>query len=164
MTKQVRSRRPKTKNTPLRVGIKKNSFLQARVEDGMGAVNDEHRDCFDSSVRALFLDSVDIDKAFQIGHEQENRWDYLLGHSSGKKIVGVEPHSAENSEISTVIRKRAAALRQLQGHLNNGVAVSDWLWVASNRVQFVPLEKATLRLSQNGITFVGRRVLAKHLP
>lgn len=41
--------------------------------------------------------------------------------------------------------------------------VSKWLWVASGRVQFAPMEKATLRLAENGIEFVGRKITDKHL-
>jgi hypothetical protein len=36
--------------------------------------------------------------------------------------------------------------------------------VASGKVHFADTEKARLRLDQNGIKFVGTRVLAKHLP
>jgi hypothetical protein len=133
------------------------------VEDGIGAVIAAHRHHFDELIRAAFADSLDIDKAFRQGREQENRWDYLLGHRPTGRIVGVEPHSAENSEIATVINKLEAARSQLQEHLRNGAFVSKWLWVASGRVQFAPMEKATLRLAQNGIEFVGRKITSKHL-
>jgi hypothetical protein len=97
------------------------------------------------------------------GREQENRWDYLLGHAPSKQLVGVEPHSAANSEISTVVDKLVAARSQLQDHLCDGKFVAKWFWVASGKVHFAPLEKATLRLAQNGITFVGRTLTSKHL-
>lgn len=122
-----------------------------------------HRIYFDEAVRSSFADSLDIDEALKEGREQENRWDYLLGHEPSKQVVGIEPHSAENSEITTVIKKRQAARRQLQEHLRDGVLVAKWLWVASGRVQFAPMEKATFRLAQNGIQFVGRKITNKHL-
>ena len=122
-----------------------------------------HRTYFDEAVRSAFADSLDIDKAFEKGREQENRWDYLLGHEPSKEVVGIEPHSAENSEIATVIKKLLAARRQLQEHLRNGVFVAKWLWVASGTVQFAPMEKATFRLAQNGVKFVGRKITNKHL-
>ncbi len=118
---------------------------------------------FDEAVRSSFADSLDIDQGLKEGREQENRWDYLLGHGPSKQVVGIEPHSAENSEITTVIKKRQAARHQLQDHLCDGVFVAKWFWVASGKVQFAPMEKATLRLAQNGIEFVGRKITNKHL-
>ena len=111
----------------------------------------------------MFADSLDIDEAFKEGREQENRWDYLLGHEPGKQVVAVEPHSASTSEVTTVINKRLAARQQLRDHLRDGVDVKIWLWVASGKVRFVPMEKAMFRLAQNGIEFVGRKITNKHL-
>jgi hypothetical protein len=122
-----------------------------------------HRIYFDETIRSSFADSLDVDEAFKVGREQENRWDYLLGHGPSRRIVGVEPHTAANSEITTVIRKLEAARRQLRHHLRDGKFVAKWFWVASGKVRFVPMEKATLRLAQNGVEFVGGRIMNKHL-
>ena len=100
----------------------------------------------------------------QLGHEQANRWDYLLGHAPSGKVVAVEPHSAKQDEITTVINKRAAAREQMRAHLNDGARVAKWLWVASGKVHFANTEKARLRLDQHGIEFVGTKVTSKHLP
>lgn len=96
-------------------------------------------------------------------HAQESRWDYLLGHAPSGEVVAVEPHSARQDEISTIVRKLTAAKRHVRPHLREGVNVARWLWVASGKVQFANTEKAKLNLDQNGIQFVGRKVLAKHL-
>ena len=56
------------------------------------------------------------------------------------------------------------ALQQLQGHLKTGARVADWFWVASGKVDFLPLEKAHMRLASSGIRFIGTRLLKKHLP
>lgn len=149
--------------TPLRAAFNEESSLHPLIKDGLGAVISSHRKYFDEGIRPSFADSLDVDRALRLGREQENRWDYLLGHEPSGRVIGVEPHSAENSEISTVIKKLASARRQLQGHLRDGKLVSRWLWVASGKVQFVPMERATLRLAQNGITFVGAKVKKKHL-
>jgi hypothetical protein len=63
-----------------------------------------------------------------------------------------------------VIAKRQAALVQLREHLREGKSVSEWFWVASGRVDFLDIEKARYRLDQNGIKFVGKKLLKKHLP
>jgi hypothetical protein len=98
------------------------------------------------------------------GHHQENRWDYLIGHAPSTLVVGLEPHSAKRDQISTVIAKRKAAVDQLRSHLKSDARIAAWLWVASGKVHFVDTEKARRRLDQNGIRFVGTKVLRKHLP
>ena len=163
MTKRIRRRPVQTPATPVRAALKAGSALQGMVKDGIGAITDVHRDYFDVAVRPSFADSLDIDRGLKQGREQENRWDYLLGHRPSGRIVGVEPHSAENSEIFTVIKKRAAARSQLQDHLRDGARVSEWFWVASGKVHLAPMETARFRLAQNGITFVGRKILRRHL-
>jgi hypothetical protein len=151
-------------STPVRRALREDSPLQPRVVDGLGAVESTHRDCFDNGIRDQFADSLDADKAFAEGHENENRWDYLLGHKPSTEVIAVEPHSAKQDEVSTVIRKRKAAHEQLRLHLRNGAKISKWLWVASGKVHFADTEKTTRILDQNGIEFVGKTVKAKHLP
>lgn len=152
------------KKTPIRSALRKESTLLPLVVDGLGAVKNAHRDYFDAAIRQAFADSLDLDKAMQLGHEQANRWDYLLGHASSGNVVAVEPHSAKQDEITTVIKKRIAARKQMKDHLRDGARVTKWLWVASGRVHFANTEKARLRLDQHGIEFVGAKVTARHLP
>jgi hypothetical protein len=154
----------KLAKTPLRRMLRERSPLQASVRDGMDAVEKSHRDYFDPSIRPTFADSLELDEALRAGREQENRWDYLLGHSPSGEAIAIEPHSAKQDQVTTVIRKRRAALAQLAEHLRDGARISRWLWVASGKVQFAKTEKAKLMLDQNGIEFVGTKVLAKHLP
>lgn len=150
--------------TPIRNGLTDDSTLQPLVRDGMQALKREHRNMIAADLRDAFSDSLDIDLAFKKGREQEHRWDYLMGHTPTQSIVGIEPHSAKNDEISTVIDKRKDAIDQLRGHLKPGVKVASWYWVASGRVFFMPFEKATVRLANSGITFIGKELLKKHLP
>ncbi|HRI64872.1 MAG TPA: hypothetical protein PK156_11540 [Polyangium sp.] len=150
--------------TPVRSALRERSPLRILVEDGLIAVKKTDRDCFDDKIRADFADSLDVDKAFERGHENENRWDYLLGHAPSGEVIAVEPHSAKQDEVSAVIRKRTAARQQLGPHLCNGAKISKWLWVASGKVHFANTEKTKLQLDQNGIELVGKKVLSKHLP
>jgi hypothetical protein len=110
-----------------------------------------------------FLDSLDLDKATRERHPNDARWDYLLGHDASSRVVAIESHSAETSQVSLVIQKRTASLEHLHGQLADGHYVAAWYWTASGRVDFVPHEKVVNRLSQNGIQFVGGRLEAKHL-
>jgi hypothetical protein len=159
----TRVRRPAAK-TPIRSALLPTSALQSTVKDGLRALKTRHRSCIDQPLQGDFADSLDLDQAMRVGHERENRWDYLVGHAPSRKVVALEPHCAKEDAISTVIAKRAAAMEQLQAHLSPGVRVGAWLWVASGKVYFADTEKARRRLDQNGIQFVGTRVLAKHLP
>jgi hypothetical protein len=150
--------------TPIRRSLLATSRLQPLVADGIQGLKREHHALIEEEIRAAFGDSLDIDEAFRPGHEQENRWDYLLGHHESGKLVALEPHSAGNKEISVVIEKREAARRHLRDHLRPGVIVSEWFWVASGNVDFRPLDKAITRLNQHGIRFVGKKFLRKWLP
>lgn len=150
--------------TPVRCALVDDSPLHPKVQDGLGAVQKAHKNYLSSVVRADFADSIDLDEALKAGHEAENRWDYLLGHAPSGLVIGVEPHHATQHEISTLIKKRAAARDQLEGHLRPGAKVAKWLWVASGKVHFASTEKARLRLDQHGIEFVGTEIKPKHLP
>jgi hypothetical protein len=139
------------------------SPLRALVEGGLGAVADDHRKYIDEPLRPAIADSLDLDEAMRPEHGSANRWDYLLGHAPSSAVIGLEPHSAKQDEISTVIAKHTAAKDQLRQHLRDGARVDAWFWVASKKVHFADTEKARRRLDQHGIEFVGTRVLAKHL-
>lgn len=150
--------------TPIRTALLVSSDLQPLVQDGLKALERTHRPLIEEAIRGAFADSLDIDKAFEEGHEQEHRWDYLLGHEESRKIVGLEPHTASNKEVSTVIKKRERSLSHLRHHLKSGVFVAEWFWVASGRVDFTPMDKAVTRLNENGIRFVGKQFLRRWLP
>jgi hypothetical protein len=162
------SKRPKQASkqspvTPIRAALQVRSSLHALVKDGLGAIKRTHRSYFDENVRSCFADSIDIDEAFRVGKEQENRWDYLLGVNESRKLVGIEPHSAKEDEISTVIKKVKAARIQLRDHLKERVIIHTWIWVASGKVHFLDIDKESLRLNQSGILFAGRKVNLKHI-
>jgi hypothetical protein len=153
------------RKTPVRRALLADSSLLPLVADGLGAVQATHRrDHFDAAILSAFADSLELDEAVKPGHEQENRWDYLLGHEASGELVAVEPHSAKQDEITKVIKKQAAARKQLKAHLRDGARVAKWLWVASGKVHFADTERVSRLLDQNGIRFVGTRVAAKHLP
>lgn len=149
--------------TPIRGALKSESDILNQVRDGIGALIAKDQNLLDQGIRPEFSDSLALDEAMRPGRENENRWDYLLGHELSKAVVGVEPHSAKSGDISTVIAKRRAAIDQLRSHLKDGKFVQAWLWVASGKVHFVDTEKARLQLDQAGVMFVGTRVLPKHL-
>jgi hypothetical protein len=160
----IKHTKPKHQQTPVRQALLSDSALQQAVRDGLNALVAGDRDYIEEALRGDFSDSLDIDEAFQPGHEQENRWDYLLGYTVTRKVVALEPHSAKADQISKVIAKRSAALVQLSAHLKAGEHVVAWLWVASGKVHFADTESARRRLDQNGIQFVGKRLQSKHLP
>ena len=139
------------------------SSLAAAIRSGIQAIPSEKRQYIEESLRPGFSDSLDLDEATRAQYPEDARWDYLLGHTDSAHVVALEAHSAQTSQVSLVIRKRAASRRHLQDHLADGHQVAAWYWVASGRVDFVPHEKTLNRLSENGIEFVGGRLTAKHL-
>lgn len=164
--KRGRTKRRPTKSkasTPVRNALNPKSSLLSHVRDGLGAVEKGHHGYIDESLRPTFADSLNLDEAMRVGHEQENRWDYLLGHDQAV-VIALEPHSAKDDEVSTVIAKRKAAREQLQPHLKPSAQIAAWFWVASGKVHFADTEKSRRRLDENGIQFVGARLLMKHVP
>jgi hypothetical protein len=141
----------------------KGSYLAAAIRGGTQAISGDKRKHIEESVRPEFVDSLNLDEATRERHPNDARWDYLLGHAACSRVVALETHSAETSQVSKVIQKRTASLRHLQDQLAPGHQVAEWYWVASGRVDFVPHEKTMLRLSENGIRFVGGRLEARHL-
>lgn len=150
--------------TPLRAALRPTSQLLPFVADGITALRKEHRALLEESVKADLADSLDLDAGLQAAHPQENRWDYLLGHEPSAEVIALESHTATDGQVTVLIAKREAARRQLRAHLRDGAGPSAWIWVTEGPVGFARTEKATLRLDQAGITFAGRKVLAKHLP
>lgn len=161
----LRNRRKGARSkTPLRAALRSSSQLLPQVADGIAALRKEHRGLLEEGLRPDLADSLDLDAGLQAEHPQENRWDYLLGHGPSASVVALEAHTATDGQVAVLIAKREAARRQLRQHLRDGVAPAAWIWVTEGRVGFAQTERATLRLDQAGITFAGRKVLAKHLP
>ena len=108
-------------------------------------------------------DSLETDENLRLGREGENRWDYLLGDGARGRLVGLEPHGASEKEMKVVVAKKAAALLRLRPHLREGQHVSAWFWVQSSGAGFLDTARARREANQNGIIFVGRKLMAKHL-
>jgi hypothetical protein len=148
--------------TILSGAFKATSPLRGLVRQGIQALSDTAVIAHDA--RGQFSQSIDLDASLAASHPSENRWDYLLGHQPSRLLVGIESHSAKQSEVSVVIAKREAAIRQVRPHMHPHASVAEWYWVSSGRVDFLNHEREVLKLMQNGITFVGRAVQTRHLP
>lgn len=131
------------------------STLRSWVHAGTGALLSEHKKTIAEPERQRVGDSLDLDEATKAEFPQANRWDYILSLPDVSKLVGVEPHSSTDSDISVVIKKRKHAVTYLAGHLPPGKRISNWFWVTS-AVKFSKMEKARKILDQNGITFCGK--------
>jgi hypothetical protein len=163
MSRKNKARQVRAKSTPIRAALEPSSFLLPLVRNGIEAIDVGHHAHLDAKIRSEFSDSLELDDAMRPGHEQENRWDYLLGHAATFSIIALEPHTAKQDQIRTVVAKRTQARQQLRGHLRAGKSIRLWLWVSSGRVQFADTERTRRQLDQAGITFVDRVVLPKHL-
>ena len=151
------------KKTTIRAALVSGSELEAFVKDGCSALRNSDRRCIDATLKSSVTDSIDLDAAMRKSHPHDNRWDYLIGMST-KKIVGVEPHSARDGEITVVVKKKKISEKYLIDRLKDGKHISTWIWVASGNVFFADTEKMRRILDQNGIIFAGKRVMLKHLP
>jgi hypothetical protein len=144
------------RRTLLRAALHEKSRLRELVEVGMGAFNKSDVTLIAEDQRFRIGDSVDLDAASKGEYPEANRWDYIVSIPHLKELAGIEPHSAKDSEVSVVIRKKKHAMEYLRGHLQNGYGVTKWFWVTHGPVSFSKMDPARRRLDQNGIQFVGR--------
>ena len=140
----------------LRSALKPTSALLPAVKVGMGAFLARDKRLVAVSERPKIGDSLDLDEALREQFPNANRWDYLLSIPNTGKLVALEPHHANDCEVSVVIAKKKHAADQLRGHLHPRYRISEWLWVSHGRASFSRMEQATRRLAQEGITYVGR--------
>ena len=134
------------------------SHLQGHVEVGLGAVTRAHHNLIAVQERPRIGDSLDLDSATAQELAESNRWDYVLSVPDAFQLVGLEPHSARDSEIGTVIAKKEAAAQYLREHLAPGIHIARWYWVSGGPARFSIMESARRRLDKHGILFRGRMI------
>ena len=130
------------------------SALKQHVERGCGAIEGRHRPLISNELKRSVDDSLDLDAATRQEHPEANRWDYIISVKGSERLIGIEPHSARDDEVSTVIAKKKQASGYLLGHLNDGWRVTAWIWVSSGKIRFSKMDPAIRRLNVNGIRFV----------
>ena len=132
------------------------SSLHGKVRDGLRALLARDRNLIEGAERQRVGDSLDLDDASRVEFPNENRWDYLLSVPTISQIIGIEPHSARDAEISVVIAKKQNAVNYLRDHLRPGNRVAKWFWVSHGSVGFSRMDRMRRLLDQNGIAFEGR--------
>ncbi len=132
------------------------SRLKDHVRTGLSALKTRDVNLIAETERPKVGDSIDLDSATRDESPSDNRWDYLLSVPTVSHIVGLEPHSARDSEVSVVIAKKKHAMTYLRDHLPPKHAVTRWIWVTHGKVRFTKMERARRQLDQNGIAFEGR--------
>jgi hypothetical protein len=142
----------------LRGALQPASPLCEHVRDGTGALGKRDLSLIAEPDRARVGDSLDLDEATRSQYPADPRWDYLLSVPDQAQIVALEPHSARQSEVSSVIAKKKWAMKILRDHLDARHGVSRWLWATAGKVSFSRMDREIRRLNQNGIEFVGRKV------
>lgn len=139
------------------------SGLRPHVEDGCRAIAAKHRGLIAEDLKQTIRNSLNLDAATRVQHEQANRWDYVLAVRGTNTLVGVEPHSARDDEVAAVIAKKQRSGEVLREHLKTGWYVSAWIWVSSGTLKFSKMDRARRRLNQHGIRFSGR-IITSFLP
>ena len=122
--------------------------------------------CFQSGLRALgghsnkiaLSDScdgsVDIDKCLfeQKKYLNANRWDYAFGYKS--QAYFVEVHSANTSEVATVLRKLQWLkdwLKEKAPEINKIKASKPYYWVASGKYNILKTSPQFRTINQAGL-------------
>jgi len=147
--------KPKGKHL-LKTALHTDSTLQRDLKSGIGALSQVDARLIAESERTKVGDSVDLDSSMKREFPDANRWDYIISLPTQSKIVGLEPHTARDSEISVVIAKKKHALQYLRSHFRDGYHVAKWFWISHGSVSFSKMDRAYRLLNQNGIAFAGR--------
>ena len=134
------------------------SSLHSLVKSGSSAVDSKDLGLIDEPERRRIGDSLNLDEASRHEYPNANRWDYIVSVKDLRKLVGIEPHTLNDSQIRVVIKKKEHAQEYLRKHLKKGFHVSTWYWVSHGRTGFTNTEKARRTLDQNGITFKTRMI------
>src|SRR5262249_7742651 len=106
--------------------LKQDSTLRSFVQRGTRALSSPDADLIAEGERSKVAASLDLDAATRVELPEAHRWDYLISVHATDAIVGLEPHTAKDSEIKVVIEKRRRARDFLRNHLRSGRSVSRW--------------------------------------
>ena len=132
------------------------SRLRRKVKPRLDAIETRDRKLIALDEQPKVGDSLALDAAAVDECQNDNRWDYLVSVPAAARIIGIEPHSAKDSEIGVVIKKKKWAVDFLRPHLVPGTSVACWVWVTQGKVGFSSTERARRRPDQAGIAFAGR--------
>ncbi len=149
--------------SPLEANLQVGTTLRTKIKQGLTALLPIDRERIAKDSRSEFLDSLNLDDALLTTHPQEHRWDYLVSYNPRGIVIGIEVHTASTSQVSTIISKKDAAIRQLQPHSKPSARINEWIWISSGAVKIHQLDRARIRLAQNGIKLVGSELAIKHL-
>jgi len=113
--------------------VKKTPDIQNCYQRGLRALG-QHSARIQLSHPSQCNGSVDIDSCVRANYPQENRWDYAFAYES--EVFFVEVHSANTSEVRTVLRK----LQWLKDWLNLHAPLINrmqakgipYYWISSN--------------------------------
>ena len=118
---------------------------------GLGALG-QYSNKIHAAETRLLTGSVDIDTCTARKYPNANRWDYALAYR--QKVYFVEVHSANTSQVSTVLRK----LRWLKDWLNSCApeinklkAQRPYYWIMSNNHQILRGSSQARQISQAGL-------------
>ena len=112
------------------------------------------------SNNSLCNGSVDIDECVKAKYPNANRWDYCIGYDN--KAYFVEVHSANTSEVSTMLNK----LQWLKDWLNSSApelnkikAKPPYYWVMSGKYAILPNSSQARQIAAAGIKPIAKLTL-----
>ncbi len=126
---------------------------------GLQALLKDHRQKIELADASQCEGSVDIDKctADKRLYLNENRWDYVFGYQ--KQAYFVEVHSANTSEVRTVLNKLQWLKDWLQEHapeINAIKAPQPFYWIQSGKFAIARNSPQFRLINQNGLLPVSK--------
>lgn len=131
--------------------IESNSDLAKQYQTGLNALG-KYKSKIHLTDGSLCEGSVDIDNCLLQKYPNSNRWDYVFSYEG--EAYFVEVHSAETSEVGTVIKKLVWLkdwLIREASVLNSIKAKKPYYWIQSNSFHILPKSPQYRLAVQNGI-------------
>jgi hypothetical protein len=124
-----------------KAAIEKTPNLEKAHQMGLQALRAEDRRHIDAEDTRHLTGSVYVDAALQKADPHGNRWDYAIGYQHANRaeevIYWVEPHTASDAQVKTVIKKAQWLLTWLKGAGKLLDAFErEIVWVSSGATSF----------------------------
>ncbi len=141
------------------IAVKATSDIKDCFQNGLLGLG-KHSNKVELSDPARCEGSVDIDSCLTKKYPTSNRWDYAFSYKGD--VYFIEVHSAQTSEVKTVLSKLNWLknwLRENASEIDKLKARKPYYWVQSGGFAILPNSRQFRAVSQNGIKPISRLAL-----
>jgi len=145
--------------------VEQTEHLQGCWRPGLQALRDKDKPHVVAEDTRRLTGSVDIDTAYEPVDPNANRWDFAIAYQhtnrTAEVVYFIEPHTADDSEVETAIKKANWLRQWLRGkgyRLAKFERGDYFYWIASGATEFTRhSESKRKRMAAAGLKCVGRK-------